>query len=61
MKFIWTVVLLASILVSAMVPLFFGHGLAAHEPKWFAYSGVCLLVAAVLLFVQIRRADEAAH
>lgn len=62
MKFIWSVVLLASILFSAAVPLFFGHGLAAHESSWFGYAGVCLVIAVALIFVQSRfRKDEPAH
>ncbi|HUP88471.1 MAG TPA: hypothetical protein VM100_03940 [Longimicrobiales bacterium] len=62
MKFGWSIVLLLSILFSAAVPLFFGHGLAAHENAWFGYAGICFLIAAALFFVQKRfRADEHAH
>ena len=57
MKFIWSVVLLASILFAAMVPLFFGHGLAAHETKFFGYAAVCLLITAALFFVQTRNRE----
>ena len=52
MKFIWSVVLLASIVCSVGVPMFFGHGLALHESKWFGYAAVLLVIAAVLFFVQ---------
>lgn len=54
MRFLSSIVMLVSIIMAVCVPLFFGHGLGAHEPKWFAYAGVCLLIAAVLLFVQKR-------
>jgi len=54
MKFIWSVVLLASIIFSVCVPLFFGHGLAAHEPVWFGVAGACLFLAAILFLVQRR-------
>ena len=57
MKFIWTVVLLASILFAALVPLFFGHGLAAHETKYFGFAAICLLITAVLFFVQFRNRE----
>jgi hypothetical protein len=52
MKFVWTVVLFASIVLAVAVPIFFGHGLAAHESKFFGYAAVCLVLAAVLFFVQ---------
>lgn len=64
MGFVSSVVMLVSILLAVCVPLFFGHGLAAHEPKWFGYAAVCLLLAAVLLFVQkrvIRGGDAHSH
>ncbi len=54
MGFVSSIVMLASIIMAACVPLFFGHGLAAHEPKWFGYAAGCLVVAAVLVFVQRR-------
>ena len=56
MKFVWTVVLLASILFSVAVPMFFGHALASEEGRgaWFGAAAVCLAIAAVLIFIQRR-------
>lgn len=54
MRFAASVVMLLSIVMAVCVPLFFGHGLAEHQPKWFAYAAVCLVIAAVLVFVQRR-------
>ena len=60
MKFGWSIVLLASIILAVATPLFFGHALVAGDAKWFGAAAVCLLLAAVLFFVQKRfRADDA--
>lgn len=61
MKFVWTVVLLLSIVLAVCVPLFFGHGLAAHEPKWFGVAAGCLVAAALLFLVQRRASTEPGH
>ncbi|MGQ0562925.1 MAG: hypothetical protein ACT443_13750 [Gemmatimonadota bacterium] len=54
MKFLWSIVLLASVVFAMAVPIFFGHGLVEHGGPWFALAGVCLLVALALFFIQVR-------
>lgn len=55
MKLIDTILLLATVVFGVSIPLFVGHALAAHEPRWFLYAGIDLAVAAVLSFVLSRR------
>ncbi|MGQ0816283.1 MAG: hypothetical protein ACT4O1_17780 [Gemmatimonadota bacterium] len=54
MKVIWSIILLASLVLAVAVPVFFGHGLIAHGGPWFMLAGACLVIAAALFFVQIR-------
>jgi hypothetical protein len=58
MKFIWTVVLLASVAFAMATPIFFGHGLVSGEhgrdTRFFMYAAICLAIAATLFFVQVR-------
>jgi hypothetical protein len=61
MNVLWSVVLFASLAFSIAVPLFFGHGLIAHENKWFGMAAVCLLIAAALMFVQVRFRRDRGH
>ncbi len=55
MKFIDTILLLATVVFGIMVPLFVGHALAAHDNAWFLYGGGALVVAAILSVVLARR------
>jgi hypothetical protein len=58
MRFVWSIVLLAAVAFAVAGPLFLGHGLAAHESAWLGYAAVCVVVAAVLLFLQKRFRTE---
>jgi hypothetical protein len=59
MKFLWSVVLLVSVIFAMAVPLFFGHGLVGHGGPWFLAAAVCLAIAAALFFLQVRmRPDD---
>lgn len=62
MKFLWSVLLLVSLIFAMAVPLFFGHGLIEHGGPWFLAAGVCLVIAAALFFIQVRmRPDGPTH
>lgn len=61
MNVLWSLVLLASLIFSIGVPLFFGHGLIAHDSKWFVLSAICLLIAGALMFVQVRFRKDRGH
>ena len=61
MNVLWSLVLFASLVFSIAVPLFFGHGLIAHDSKWFVLAAVCLLIAAALMFVQVRFRKDREH
>lgn len=61
MNFFWSIVLLASLCFSIGVPLFFGHGLLAHDNKWYMYSAACLVIAGALMFVQVRFRKDRGH
>jgi hypothetical protein len=56
-------VLLVSIVLAVSVPIFFGHGLASHETKWFGYAAVCLVLAGILFVVQrgVNADNDPAH
>ena len=61
MNVLWSLVLLATVAFSIAVPLFFGHGLIAHDNKWFMLAAVCLLIAGALMFVQVRFRRDRGH
>ena len=61
MNFLWSIVLLVSLCFSIAVPLFFGHGLIAHDSKWFVFAAICFVIAAALMFVQIRFRKDRDH
>jgi hypothetical protein len=58
MKFIWSVVLLASVAFAMATPIFFGHGLVSGEhgrdTRFFLYAAITFAIAATLFFVQVR-------
>jgi Ca2+/H+ antiporter len=58
MKFLWSVMLLFSVIFAMAVPMFFGHALVSGEhgrdTRFFLYAAVCLAIAATLFFVQVR-------
>ena len=61
MKFIWSIVLLASVIFAVAGPIFFGHALVAGDGSWFGAAAVCLVIAAALFFVQKRFRTDDAH
>jgi hypothetical protein len=63
-KVLWSVILLAAVSLAICTAYFFGHGLSAHESKWFALSGICLLASAALIFAIVkfdRATPDATH
>lgn len=59
MKFIWSIVLLASIVFAVAGPIFLGHALVEGDSTWYGSAAICAAIAAVLFFVQKRfRADD---
>ena len=61
-KFMLSIVLLASLAIAVLGPMFFGHALVVKDGKWFVAAGVALLIAAALFFVQKRLDhDEPVH
>ena len=58
MKFLWSVVLLVSVIFAMATPIFFGHGLVSGEhgrdTRFFMYAAICAAIAAGLFFMQVR-------
>ena len=67
MKFLWSVMLLVSVIFAMAVPMFFGHALVSGEhgrdTRFFLYAAICLAIAAALFFLQVRKRpdDGSAH
>jgi hypothetical protein len=61
MKFLWSIVLLASVVFTAATALFFGHGLIDREGPWFIVAAVCLLIGAALIWVQSKFRGDVYH
>jgi hypothetical protein len=63
-KVLWSIILLVAVALAICTAYFFGHGLSAHEGKWFALSGVCLLISSALIFACVkfdRHTPDASH
>ena len=54
MKVLWSIILLMAVSLVICAAYFFGHGLSAHESKWFMYAAVCGLAGAALLFACVK-------
>lgn len=65
MKVLWSVVLLAAVVLAICTAYFFGHGLSVHEKsKWFAASAVCMVMSVALIFSVVkfdRHTPDATH
>ena len=61
MPFLWSIVLLVSLIFAIAGPLFFGHGLVEGETTWYGAAAVCVLIAAVLFLVQKRFRPDGHH
>jgi hypothetical protein len=61
MSFVWSLVLLASIVFAVAGPIFFGHALVEGDTPWFGVAAVCLLIAIVLFYVQKRFRTDGQH
>ena len=57
MNIFWSIVLLASAVFMIASVYFFGNALVTehHPEKWYGASAVCLLIAAALTFVQVKK------
>jgi hypothetical protein len=53
-KVVWSIILLIGISLAICAAYFFGHGLSAHDSKWFLLSGLCLVGSIGVLFAVIR-------
>jgi uncharacterized membrane protein YhdT len=54
-KVIWSVILLAAVVLAIASAYFFGHALSVHEKaKWFGFSAICLVLSVALLFAIVR-------
>ena len=54
MRFLSTILLLASVVLVICVPYFVGHGLAIESSKWILAGIVCGVIAAGMIFATIR-------
>ena len=54
MRFLSTILLLASVVLVICVPYFVGHGLAIESSRWILAGVVCGVIAAGLIFTTIR-------
>ncbi len=54
MRFLSTILLLASVVMVICVPYFVGHGLAIESSQWILAGVICGVIAAVLIFATIR-------
>lgn len=58
MKFIWSILLLAAVVLGICTVYFFGHALSVHDKaKWLGLTAACL-VASVALFYSIVKFDR---
>ncbi len=61
MRFVWSIGLLAAVVLVICVPYFVGHGLAVRSSGWILAGVICGVVAAGLIFALARvglRASE---
>ncbi len=54
MRFLSTILLLASVVLVICVPYFVGHGLALESSGWIITGVVCGVIAAAFIFATIR-------
>jgi hypothetical protein len=64
-KVLWSVVLLAAVVLAICTAYFFGHGLSVHDKgKWLGLAAVCAVASAALIFSVVkfdRHTPDATH
>jgi hypothetical protein len=63
-KVLWSIILLVAVSLAICTAYFFGHGLSAHESRWFALSAGCAVASVALIFACVkldRHTPDATH
>ncbi len=61
MRFLSSILLLASVVLVICVPYFVGHGLALESSRWIVAGIICGIIAAGLIFAVTRLWPRTAH
>ena len=61
MKVLFSIALLATIVIAVAGPIFLGHALVENDTKWYGIAAVCVLIAAAMFFMIRKLAPDDTH